>query len=135
MRLIINSLKVQLKDTREKHRLAYIILLVISGILILTAVYLYSSQADLDQSQKLALITLHDRYIIKFDLLNNDNVEYNYRISVTVDGKKYDEDILIRPEGVYTYRHQIYPPLKDKMINISIFRENEPVSENTYLLD
>lgn len=133
MKIRINSLKSKFKGRHD--RLAYIVLLVISGTLILSGSYLFLSRDNPDQAQKLAIIKQQDRHFIKFGLTNNEPVGYYYRISVTVDGNQYDEDVLIGPDGVYTYRHTVHPPIKDKMINISVFKENELVSENTYLLD
>jgi hypothetical protein len=80
------------------------------------------------------LIKQGGEYIIRFDIINTEQENRNYTIRVFVNGKRYDENIFLGIGRSFTYQHHIYAPLQDKKVNVSIYRENEPmpISENIY---
>jgi hypothetical protein len=75
-------------------------------------------------------------YIMSLDITNTEPIDRNFTINVLVDGKKYNENILLGAGRIYTYEHHIYLPLQDNRINVAVYKENEPapVSENTYTI-
>ena len=120
----------------ERNKLIYISLLLVCIALIFYAVHLFSLRADLDQPMHSVFVKQGNAYVMSLDITNTESVNRNFTISVLVDGKKYNENILLGAGRIFTYEHYIYPPLQDNRINVAVYKENEPapVSENTYTI-
>lgn len=118
----------------QKNKLIYISLLLLCAALLIYAGHLLSSRADMSQPQRSVLFKQGEEYIVIFDITNSDPENSNYTISVIVDGKRYNETIFLGAGRIFTYKHHIYPPLQDKRVNVTIYKENVPVSANTYII-
>ncbi len=120
-----------------KNKLIYFFLLLLCMFLILYSGHLFVSRASLNQSVNSVLIRQEDEFIIVLDIINNEPSAQNYTISVMVDRMPYEIPVSVGAGGTFTYIRHIYPPLKDKMVNISVYRENDPVpvGENTYIIE
>jgi hypothetical protein len=88
----------------------------------------------MSQPQRSVLFKQGEEYIVIFDITNIDPENSNYTISVIVDDKRYDENIFLGAGRIFTYKHHIYPPLQDKRVNVTVYKENVPVSANTYII-
>lgn len=99
------------------------------------AVYLLSSRANLSQPEGSVLVRQGGEHLVKLDLFNSELTGRNYTISVVVDGRRYDENIFLGAGRAFTYKHHIYAPVQDRRVNVSVYKENELVSENTYIIE
>lgn len=121
----------------EKNKLAYIVLFLIGTSLLAYSAQLLKSRSDLDPSQRSGLIKQGSEYILQMDITNDALIDSNYTISVFIDETQYDENIFLPRGSIFTYKHHFYPPLKNKWVNVSVYKEGEtdPVSKSTYLIE
>ena len=122
----------------EKLKIVYILSLVILAVLIVLAFRQpVVHELKYSEVQRAQLLEKEDEQIIQFDIINHEQKDMNYTINVTVDGKKYTEDVLIRKGGMFTYIHHIYPERISKgEVSFVVYKEGEsaPIEEVTYYL-
>jgi len=74
-------------------------------------------------------------WIILFDIVNHEQKDMNYTVRVTVDGKNYTEEVLLRGGGVFTYVHHIHPDrIARGGFSFAVYKEgmSAPIEEATY---
>ncbi len=120
----------------EKNKQIFIFLLLVGIVLAFYSGHLLLSKAELDKPMRSVLIKQEDEYLVRFELTNTAPVNINYTLSVLADGKRYNENILLRSGKKFIYDHHIHPPLKYEIVQVLIYREKDPVpvSENTYTI-
>jgi hypothetical protein len=122
----------------EKLKIVYVLSLVILAVLIVLAFYNpITSELEYCSVQRAQLLERGTERIIQFDIINHEQKDMNYTIVVTVDGKKYTEDVLIRKGGMFTYIHHIYPERISKgEVSFVVYKEGEsaPIEEVTYYI-
>ena len=120
----------------EKNKSILIFLILIGICLVIYSMHLFVSRTELDQPIRSVLVKQDNEYLVRFDLTNTETEDMIYTLSVIVDGKRYNENILLKPGKILTYKHHIYMPLKDNRVTVSVYQGNKtiPVSENIYTL-
>ncbi|RLG26747.1 hypothetical protein DRN76_00970 [Methanosarcinales archaeon] len=122
----------------ERSKFAYIGSLVILSILLALAFYHpVTTDSRCSEVQRVQLLEKGNERIIQFDIINHEQKDINYTILVTVDEKKYTEDVLIRKGGKFTYIHHIYPErLTEGEVTFVVYKEGEsqPIEEMAYCL-
>ncbi|MCD6457053.1 MAG: hypothetical protein J7K81_09760, partial [Methanophagales archaeon] len=69
------------------------------------------------------------------DIVNHEQKDMNYTVTVTVDGKNDTEEVLLREGGVFTYAHHIHPErTAGGEISFAVYKEgmSAPIEEATY---
>ena len=122
----------------EKLKIVYVLSLVILAVLLVLA-FFHPMVREMEYSevQRAQLLEKENERIIQFDIINHEQKDMNYSILVTVDGKKYTEDVLIRKGGRFTYIHHIYLERITKgEVSFVVYKEGElqPIEEVTYYL-
>ena len=122
----------------EKLKIVYVLSLVILAVLLVLAFFHpMVHEMEYSEVQRAQLLEKGTERIIQFDIINHEQRNMNYTIIVTVDGKKYTEDVLIRNGGRFTYIHHIYPERIIKgEVSFVVYKEGEsaPIEEVTYYL-
>jgi len=122
----------------EKRKIVYVLSLAILAVLIVLAFYHpITSELEYSSVQRAQLLERGTERIIQFDIINHEQKDMNYTIAVTVDEKKYTENVLIRKGGMFTYIHHIYPERITKgEVSFVVYKEGElaPIEEVTYYL-
>jgi len=123
----------------EKSKFVYIgSLLILSILLVLAFYHPITAESKYSEVQRAQLLEKGNERIIQFDIINHEQKDVNYSILVTVDEKKYTEDVLIRKGGKFTYIHHIYPErLTEGDVTFVVYKEGEsqPIEEVTYCLN
>ncbi len=114
----------------------YFFLLFLCVLLILYSGHLFISRASLNQSVKSVLVRQGGEFTVVLDINNNEPSARNYTISVLAGRMRREEHVYVGTGRTFTYMHHIYPPLEDKRVNVSVYREDEPVpvSKYTYVI-
>jgi len=87
--------------------------------------------------QRVQLLEAENKWIIQFDLINHEGRDQNYTITVVVDGKQYNESVLIQDRRMFTYIHHFYRDrLTNNEVKFAVYKEGEatPLEEVTYYL-
>lgn len=123
----------------EKSKFVYIGSLVLLSILLILAFYHpITTESKYSEVQRAQLLEKGNERIIQFDIINHEQKDMNYSILVTMDGKNYTEDVLIRKGGMFTYIHHIYPErLTEGEVLFMVYKEGEtqPIEAVTYCLN
>jgi len=121
-----------------RTRIIYILSLVILGVLIAGAVSRpMVISGEYSEMQREHLIKVGDQWIIKFDIINHEGKDTSYTIKVVVDGKQYNQPVLIKSGGTFTAIHHIYPDkLTNGEVSFAVYKEGEetPIEQATYYL-
>ena len=116
----------------------YITSLLVLGVFLVLAFYHpITTESKYSEVQWVQMLETNGERIAEFNIINHELKDMNYTILVTVDGKKYTEDVLIRKGGRFTYIHHIYPERISKgEVSFVIYKEGEsaPIEEVTYYL-
>jgi len=122
----------------SKLRIAYIISLVILGVLLVFTVFRpMVAVEEYSQVQREHLLEEEDQWIIELHILNNESQDTNYTINVLVEGDICTDTIPIRSGRVFKYIVHIY---KDKLdegkVSLTVCKEGEatPFEQVTYYL-
>ena len=122
----------------EKSKFVYIGSLAILAVLLVLAFYHpITTESKYSEVQRTQLLEKGTERIIQFDIINHEQKDMNYTIVVTVDEKKYTEDVLIREGGMFTYIYHIYLERITKgEVSFVVYKEGEPqpIEEVTYYL-
>ncbi|CAD6492737.1 MAG: hypothetical protein EMLJLAPB_01003 [Candidatus Argoarchaeum ethanivorans] len=122
----------------EKSKFVYIgSLVILTVLLVLVFYHPVATEGKYSEVQWVQLLEKGTERIIQFDIINHEQKDINYTIIVTVDEKKYTEDVLIRKGGKFTYIHHIYPErLTEGDVTFVVYKEGEslPIEEVTYCL-
>ena len=115
----------------------YVASLIILGILLaLTSYRLVTPKVEYSEVQRGQLLEREDETIIQLDIINHEGRDTNYTIKISIDGKNYTDNVLIRKERKFTYVCHVYQPKRVKEVTIAIYKEGEPepIEEATYQL-
>ena len=99
--------------------------------------YLIPSGQDDTESNKAQIIEEEERWILQYDIINNEDKDINYTIYVTIDGVVYTDSTVVKQGKTYTYIHHIYPQqLTEGKVTFALYEENkaEPIEQATYYL-
>jgi len=122
----------------SRLKIVYILSLVILGVLIALAVFRPMAVGEeYSTVQRAQLLEREDEWIIEFDIINHEGKDVSYIIKVLVDGKLYNQPVLIKDGGVFTAIHHIYPDrLTNNEVKFAVYKEGEatPIEEATYYL-
>ena len=123
----------------EKNKFVYIGSLVILAVLLVLAFYQpIATESTYSEVQRAQLLEKGTERIIQFDIINHEQKNMNYSILVTIDGKKYTEDVLIRKGRKFTYIHHIYlGRVTEGDVLLMVYKEGEtqPIEAVTYCLN
>lgn len=119
-----------------KLKTIYITSLVMLGILIAFTVFRPMAIGEgYSEVQRAQLLEKEDQWIIELDIINQEGKDTNYAIEVLVDGKQYNESVLIKDEMAFTYIHHFYPDsLTEGEVSFAVYKEGEsaPIEQATY---
>jgi len=122
----------------SRLRIIYILSLVVLGVLIAFTVFRPMAVGkEYSEVQRAQLLETEDQWIIEFDIINHEGRGQNYTITVLVDGKQYNESVLIPDGRIFTYIHHIYPDrITDGDVRFAVYKEGEatPIEEETFYL-
>ena len=122
----------------KKLKIVYVLSLVILAVLLFLAFFHpLVREMEYSEVQRAQLLEKENERIIQFDIVNHEQKDMNYTIVVTVDGKKYTEDVLIRKGGIFTYIHHIYSErITKREVSFVVYKEGEsaPIEEVTYYI-
>jgi hypothetical protein len=119
-----------------KLRILFIVSLGILGVLLaLTLFHPLGGGGKTSEVVQESLLRTENEWIAEFNIINPQESEQLYTITVTMDGMQYNENVLIHAGKTFTYIHHIYPDrLTEGCVTISICKEGEstPVECITY---
>ena len=122
----------------SRLKIIYIVSLVILGVLIAFTVFRPMAVGrEYSEVQRAQLLEAENEYIVEFDIINHEGEDKNYTINVLIDGKQYNESVLIPNGRMFTYIHHIHPnSLTEGDVRIAIYKEGEatPFEKATYYL-
>jgi len=122
----------------SRAKITYIASLVILGVLIAFTVFRpMVTGEEYSEVQRAQLLEAEDQSIVELHIINHEGKDQNYTITVEVDGKQYNESVLIPDGRIFTYIHHIYPDrVSDGDVSFAIYKEGEatPFEEVTYYL-
>ena len=113
-------------------------LLILGTLSVLVLFRPFATGKEFATVQKEQLLKTKDGWVIQFDLVNQEEECTRYKIRVVVDeGRPYEEIVLVRGGGIFTYVHHIKEGgVTAGIVKITIFTENDttPIEETTYYL-
>ena len=119
-------------------RIFYVISLVALGVLLMfTLLRPMVTGEEYSETLREHLLQAEDEWIIEFDIINHEGKEQNYTVSVWVDGKSFNQTVLIPDGKMFTYIHHVSKDQLNKgEVSFSIYREGEntPFKQATYHL-
>lgn len=122
----------------SRAKIIYIASLVILGVLIAFTVFRpMATGSAYSEVQRVQLLEAENQWIIQFNLINHEGRDQNYTITVVVDGKQYNESVLIHDGRIFTYIHHFYRDrLTNNEVKFTVYKEGEatPLEEVTYYL-
>ena len=122
----------------SKLRLVFILsLVVLAGVFILT-LYIIPSGQGYPESRRAQIINAGNKWILQYDIFNNQERDIEFTIYVTIDGAVYTDSTVVKPGKTYTYIHHIYPQqLAKGEVTFALFEAGkaEPVEQATYYID
>ena len=122
----------------SKLRIVYIVSLVILGVVIAFTIFRpMVSGGEFSEVQREQLLQVGDQWIIKFNIINCEGKDMSYTTKVLVDGKLYNQPVLIKDGGVFTAVHHIHPDRLTKGdVSFAVYKEGEetPIEQATYYL-
>ena len=120
----------------SKFKIIYVVSLVILAVVI--AFTLFRPMAiggEYSEVQQAQLLERDDQWIIEFDIINREGKDTSYTIKVLTAGEQYNESVLIRDGGIFTYIHHFYPErLTGNEVSFAVYKEGEPtpIEQATY---
>jgi len=121
----------------SRLRLVFVLSLIILAGVFISIIYLIPSGQDDTESNKAQIIEEEERWILQYDIVNNEDKDINYTIHVTVDGTVYKDSTVVKRGKKYTYTRHIYPEhLEEGRVTFTLYEEGktEPVEEVTYYI-
>jgi len=126
----------------SKLSVFYVISLLILGLFVIFAIFNPMVAGEkYTEIQRESLLKTDDGWATQINLINNEGKDQNYTIHASVnDGKKYEEDILVKDGRTYTFVYRVsskdLTSVEDK-VKLVVYKEGEssPVEETTYYLD
>jgi hypothetical protein len=122
------------------RRLKYLYIVSILLLAVLTLMTVFRPMvkgAEYTEVRRDSLLRTGNEWIIQFDIINHEGCEKNYNIEATVNGKEYNEGILVPDKRIFTYIYHIrQEDVSDENVDFAIYREGEnvPVKQVSYHL-
>jgi hypothetical protein len=122
------------------HKLKYLYIASILLLAILTIMTVFRPMvrgAEYTEVRRDSLLRTGNEWIIQFDIINHEGNEKRYSIKAIVNGREYDEEILVPDERIFTYIYHIrQEDITDENVEFAIYREDEnvPVKQVSYHL-
>ena len=122
----------------SKLRIAYILSLVILGVLIAFTVFRpVALGGEYSELQRAQLLEREDQWIIELHLFSHEAKDTNYTINVLVDEELCTVSIQLRPGELFKYIHHISRgKTKEREVSVTVYKEGEDSAfeEATYHL-
>lgn len=118
-------------------RLIFILSLVVLAGLFVSIVYFLPLRDGSGETKRVHIIEAENEWILQYDILNNEGLDVEYTIVVTVDDTVYTDSTVVKPGKSYTYIHHIYPQqLKEGKVTLALYQEGktEPIEQATFHL-
>ena len=119
-----------------KLKALYIVSLLVLGVFVVLPFFHPTvSETAYSEVSRMQLLENGTERIILFDIVNHEQKDMNYTVTVTVDGKNDTEEVLLREGGVFTYAHHIHPErTAGGEISFAVYKEgmSAPIEEATY---
>ncbi|MFC1873365.1 hypothetical protein ACFLW3_00940 [Chloroflexota bacterium] len=114
----------------SKLRIIYIVSLAILGILVALTVFRpMVSEEELSAVTWGSVISAEDRWIIEFEIFNQEGKEMSYIIIWSSGEDTYSERVSIKDRRTFTCIHDVYPAMvKEGKVNLIICKEGEATS-------
>lgn len=112
-------------------------LIILAGVFIATIYFIPSGQNH-TESKRAQIIEGEDQWILQYDIINNEDRDIKYTISITVDNAVYKDSVVLKPGKIYTYIRHIYPQeLEEGKVTFALYEEGktEPIEQVTYHID
>ena len=122
----------------SRLRIFYILSMVVLAVFISLTVFKPMAPDKIySEVQQAQFLEAEDELIIQFSLFNHEGRDQSYTVTIKVDDKLYQENILVRDGRMFTYIHHIYPDkVTDGSVSFAIYKEGNPtpLEEGTYHL-
>jgi hypothetical protein len=121
----------------SRLRLTFVLSLIILAGVFISIIYLIPSGQDDIESNKAQVIEEEGRWILQYDIINNEDKDINYTIYVTVDDAVYKDSTVVKQGKKYTYIRHIHPEhLEEGKVTFILYEEGktEPIEEVTYYI-
>ena len=121
----------------SRLRLTFVLSLIILAGVFISIIYLIPSGQDDIESNKAQVIEEEGRWILQYDIINNEDKDIYYTIYVTVDDAVYKDSTIVKQGKKYTYIRHIYPEhLEEGKVTFILYEEGktEPIEEVTYYI-
>ncbi|MFC2013230.1 hypothetical protein ACFLUE_02970 [Chloroflexota bacterium] len=119
-----------------KLKVFYIASLIILGVLVVFTVFQPMTDGERhSEVQRAQLLEQEDEWIVEFDIINNEGRDAGYAIQALSNDKQYNESVLIKDNGMFTYVHHFYPgSVAGGEVSFAVYREGEtaPIEQTTY---
>lgn len=112
-------------------------LIILAGVFIATIYFIPSGQNH-TESKRAQIIEGEDQWILQYDIINHEDRDIKYTISITVDNAVYKDSVVLKPRKIYTYIRHIYPQeLEEGKVTFALYEEGktEPIEQVTYHID
>jgi len=108
----------------SRLRLTFVLSLIILAWVFISIIYLIPSGQDDTESNKAQIIEEEGRWILQYDIINNEDKDINYTIYVTVDDAVYKDSTVVKQGKKYTYIRHIYPEhLEEGKVTFILYEE------------
>jgi hypothetical protein len=104
---------------------------------VVSTFYLLPSGESYIESKRLRVIDGDDEWILQYDILNQNEIEKQYTIDVTVDSAVYHDRTVVGRGKTYTYIFHILPEqLTEGNVGFTVYEQGkaEPVDQVTYYI-
>ena len=101
-------------------------------------IYFIPSGQSYTESKRAQIIEGGNEWILKYDIINDEEREIKYTIYITIDDVAYSDSTVVKPGKTYTYIHHIYPQqLEEGKVTFALYEEGkaEPIEQVTYYID
>ena len=119
-------------------RIAFIISLVILGVLVVLAVFRPRVSAEeYSVVSRESIIRGEDQWIIQLDIVNQEKKDMIYTLLWSSEGEDYTEEVLVKEGRIYSHIRHVYPEkVPEGKIYLTIYREGAatPFEQSTYYL-
>ena len=119
----------------SKLRLVFILSLVILAGVLLAILYFIPSIRSYPEPYTIQVIDSDEEWILQCDILNTEERDIEYSITVTVDGRTYQDSTVIRPGKAYSYIHHVYhDQLVDGKVTFALYQDGQkaPIKTATF---
>ncbi len=121
----------------SRLRLIFVLSLVVLAGVLIAIIYFIPSGQSYTESKRVQIIEGENEWILQYDIINDEEREIKYTISITIDDVAYSDSTVLKPGKTYTYIHHIYPQqLEEGKVTFALYEEGkaEPIEQVTYYI-